>query len=194
MKMAWLVHGFNVSDGGRDSIDRLYPALDNRGWTVRPKRLDYGWRIITQLWGNPKVADELAGLADPGDVAIGHSNGCSIIHRATHLQHCELETIVYINPALDTDATPGPCVKRCLVLFAEDDRAVLLATLIPGVLWGAMGRFGYRGKDPRILNLNLNKQLQAKTLGHSGALKRHPRALGHLIADWLGRRIVRGSA
>jgi hypothetical protein len=144
---AWLVHGFNVSDGGTDTIDMLTLPLARRGWEVKPKRLDYGWRLLTQLWGNPRVAAELAGLAKADDLAIGHSNGCTIIHRATHMDYCKLRNVCYINPALDVGATPGPCVEKVLVLHTSDDVATLLARFLPGVLWGAMGRYGYQGEE-----------------------------------------------
>ena len=40
-KTAYLVHGFNVRDGGRGTIDMMIPYFERCGWTVR--QVDYDW-------------------------------------------------------------------------------------------------------------------------------------------------------
>lgn len=168
---AWLVHGFNVRDGGAGTVDMLAPHLTAAGWVV--SQYDYGWTLLLGvLFGNPGRGRELARDSEPGDVAIGHSNGCAIIHRALH-SGAHFRRAVYINPALDVTAAPpaGGPLERVDVFYAPDDMAVLAAKVIPGVLWGAMGREGYQGPDSRIRNHNLHNVL-GPPLGHSGALHR----------------------
>jgi len=164
---AWLVHGFNVSDDGARTIDRLGPWLRNAGWTVG--QVDYGWRFLLGVWiGNPKEAEQFAALVRPGDIACGHSNGCTIIHRATVDHGAALDRVVYINPALGVRRAPGKNVRRAHVFYAPDDKAVLAARLVPSSLWGSMGRDGYQGDDPRVRNHDLHALLGVDTLGHSG--------------------------
>jgi hypothetical protein len=185
MKSCYLVHGFNVNDDGKDTIDRLAPFIDANGWQVR--QFDYGWTgLLMTLLGNSGRARTLAHLSIAGDIAIGHSNGCAIIHRATH-QGAGFDTVVYINPALDVDVAPGPKVKRCVVFHSPDDRAVFVAKLIPGVLWGAMGRYGYQGEpDDRIMNINLRELLGAR-VGHSGAFcVKHLYAFAQTLTNQIG--------
>lgn len=171
---AWLVHGFNVRDEGAGTIDRVGPYLDASGWVV--SQYDYGWTLLLGvLFGNPGRARELSRDSEPGDIAIGHSNGCAIIHRALHAG-AHFDQVVYINPALDTTAMLPPAdstrLRKLHVFHAHDDRAVHLARWIPGSLWGGMGRDGYEGPaDPRIQNRPLHRII-APPIGHSGALHR----------------------
>lgn len=169
---AWLVHGVNVTDGGAGSIDRLGPYLKAAGWRVG--QFDYGWRIVTHAWGNPEFARRLASMAGPDDIIVGHSNGCVIGDRASWLPWFLPERMFYINPALDVHRAPGPGVKSLTVFHSWDDVATLLARFVPGSRWGSMGRDGYRGKDPRITNVELHELLHAGAadVGHSGAFAR----------------------
>lgn len=184
MRTAWLVHGFNVSDLGGRTIDLVGPWLRNCGWKVG--QVDYGWKFLLGVWvGNPKEARNFAKVVSPGDIALGHSNGCSIIHRATVDYDAPLDKVVYINPALDTDAAPGPQVREAHVFYAPDDMAVLAARFIPSVLWGSMGRDGYTGIDLRMWNHNLHQLLQTDSVGHSGAFK-HMGKLGPKITFLVG--------
>lgn len=173
MNIAWLVHGFNVRDSGRSTIDRLGPYLRAAGWHVG--QVDYGWRLLAGVAvGNPSEAADLAAMSRPGDIAIGHSNGCAIIHRATYLG-ARFDRVFYINAALNTESRPGPCVTEFHALYAPDDLAVLTARYLPCSLWGSMGRDGFTGHDERARNHNLHSLLGVTKLGHSGAFALMPK-------------------
>jgi len=169
----WLLHGFNVSDGGAGTVDRLADWLNAYGYDVQ--QFDYGWiGLAGALMGNEQRARDLAREATPEDIAIGHSNGCAIIHRASHLPDSDFARVVYLNPALDVDAAPGPGVRRCDVFHARDDVATLAARFIPGALWGSMGRDGYIGGDPRMRSHEWHRVLGVPlsiAIGHSGAFR-----------------------
>lgn len=169
----WLVHGFNVSDGGKGSIDHLRPVLE-AVYSPTVHEFDYGYTfLLGALFGNPGRSRELARLSSRGDIGIGHSNGCALLHRASNLEQSHFDHLIYINPALDSDAVPGQKVKTLDVLYSPDDAATTVAAWIPWVLWGDMGNKGYTGQDPRVKNYNLLSCLNTKSLGHSGAFT-HP--------------------
>lgn len=187
MNIAWLVHGFNVRDSGRSTIDRLGPYLRAAGWRVG--QVDYGWRLLAGVAvGNPSEAADLAAMSSPGDIAIGHSNGCAIIHRATYLG-AKFRRVFYVNAALNTDARPGPCVTQFHVMYAPDDLAVLAARYLPCALWGSMGRDGFTGDDARHRGYNLHRMLGVTELGHSGAFEHMPK-FGPAITHLAGKPVT----
>jgi hypothetical protein len=93
---------------------------------------------------------------------------------------------MYINPALDVTAAPGKKIRRWDVFYANDDWTVLAARFIPSVLWGAMGRYGYKGDDNRYMGHELHQFMDFKgSLGHSGALK-YASLFGPRLAGMIG--------
>lgn len=169
-----LAHGFNDSSSGGRNVDRLAPYAESAGWQVM--QFDYGWTgLLLTLIGNQSRARTLAGIMSESDTFVGHSNACAIHHRASWLKDSSGGTLmrshraIYINPALDIDAALAPGVERLTVFYARDDIATLAARFLPGVLWGAMGRYGYQGRpDTRVRSVNLNDFLAGR-VGHSGA-------------------------
>jgi hypothetical protein len=137
-----LLHGFNVRDGGEGTIDMLKPGLEEKGYT--PIELDYGWMgLIGTYFRNDNIARRLIYEYQPGDVIIGHSNGCAIIAMAIELglpaQHC-----IFIHPALDNDWAPpfDKPVERIDVYFSAKDIPTRLAKWVPFNDWGDMGTVG----------------------------------------------------
>ena len=166
----FLVHGFNVSDCGAKSIDRLRPALEAAGFEVHD--FDYGWRgLIGVRLLNEKTADKLSALIQEGDVLIGHSNGCDLIHRA--IVDSELDcAAVFINPALDTDTRFPPNLKWLDVYHNHRDTATWWARWLVFHPWGAMGRVGYKGDDPRVRNFDTMGPFLPHAPGHSGVFNK----------------------
>lgn len=163
---AFLIHGFNVDDGGAGTTDRLRPYFESNGYEVVEQ--DYGWRgLLGVRLHNDRSAARLVAEAMPGDIAVGHSNGAAIIHAATHAG-ARLTGVVYINPALDRDLAPGPSVLWADVYYSPSDKVVPWARLLIGHAWGDMGRTGYRGNDKRVRSWNLET-----------AFGRMPTAIGH---------------
>ncbi len=160
--MIFLLHGFNVSDNGDGSIDRLKPYIDGETYDF-----DYGWKgLVGVMRWNRKLAQALASLTRPGDVGIGHSNGCAILHLST-LVGAQFSKLIYINPALDKDAAPGPAVERLDVWHSPSDIPVRISSYLWGHEWGKMGAVGYTGDDPRVTNFDKENDFALSSCGHS---------------------------
>jgi len=187
-----LLHGFNVWDGGRKSIQTLTQYFKVRGCDV--DTLSYGWfGLLKARYCNEEVASELAaridGLEHQGYeriIVVGHSNGCAIAHLASRMFEHPRVKYVYLNPALRREAEPHPRVKEVDVWYNGGDWAVALSKLLFWKAierpWGIMGRVGYTGYNPAIRNFDTGT-IKPHALGHSGIFKRKNRYFyGHLIA------------
>lgn len=174
-----LVHGFNVRDGGAGTTDGLRPHFAREGFKVL--EFDTGWRFLAGVrFGNAKRARRLARMIQPGDILIGHSDGCNLINLASwHLSGTEQPkpaAAVYLNPALDRDTQLAPQVKSALVFFTPSDWIVRVARWLRWHPWGDMGRVGYIEKnavyqDGRYHNMSY-EHLAIAAPGHSGAFKK----------------------
>ena len=162
----WLIHGFNVRDNGANTVDKLGPHFAARGYRIG--QFDYGWTfLLGARFGNKQRAERLAALVQPGDIAVGHSNGCTIIHYATTIFKAALRCLVYVNPALDCDAEPAEHVESVHVWHSPSDAAVRAASVIPFVSWGMMGASGYTGADPRVVNFDKENDFDLSSREHS---------------------------
>lgn len=151
-----LVHGFNVSDGGEKTVARLQPYLEDYGHNV--KLFSYGWVGLMGVWFlNPRIVKEFMERIEPGDCAIGHSNGCVIIHMAA-FYGAPLRLLIYFSPALKTDLPIAEQVEHVQVNSTPFDSAVKFARwvrlLVPWApfgdpIWGDMGVIGYGPDGPR---------------------------------------------
>lgn len=151
-----LVHGFNVSDGGKKTTSRLQPALEDYGHEI--KIFDYGWVGLMGAWFlNPRIVRAFMERIEPGDSAVGHSNGCVIIYMAT-MYGAPLRILFYFAPALKRDLPVAPQVEHVHVIASENDSAVKFARwmrlLVPWAplgdpLWGDMGAIGYGPDEER---------------------------------------------
>lgn len=162
----YLVHGWWTRG---ESMDRLGLSLRSRGYRVRYLR--YGkvfwrWRLIQRIFD--ALTGFLAHHSDwqDGDVIVAHSNGCNIAHKAMRLGLAPSQC-VFLSPALDecihTDDY-SPDVGKVHVWYTRRDFAVWLARFVLNSDWGAMGRYGYRGSDPRFCNHDWTHIIS----GHSG--------------------------
>lgn len=175
---AILVHGFNVSDDGAGTTGRLAKRLREQGG-IEVVEFQPGWRgLIGVRVSNKRRAQQLAKLIQPGDLLIGHSDGCNLIDMACH----ELTSFnpgkvscVYFNPALDRDTALSPIVSKCLVFHTESDQVVWLSKWLAWHPWGEMGQRGYKATRPslhdaRYENISF-ESLGHHQLGHSGVFK-----------------------
>ena len=143
-----LVHGFNVTDGGAATIDKLIPHLTD----FNVIQFDYGWigLLGVKLFGR-RIARKLAKATPSGAVGIGHSNGCMELVRACEYG-AKYKHLILINPALDNDISVPDHVDSVLVYHNVDDTTVSMARWMPFSYWGDMGRVGYTGNDLRFEN------------------------------------------
>ena len=144
----FLLHGFNVSDGGMSTVGKLLPFLPNS------RVFPYGWLgVIGVYLFNDNIARTLSASLTDGCVVIGHSNAADIIYRALQLPNCPpVERVVLIRPALDCDVSFGDKVDRVDVFFHQGDVAVGLSKWLPFLGWGVMGMVGYMGDDLNVVN------------------------------------------
>lgn len=173
----YLLHGFNVTDGGADTVERLRPFAVSHPASGVVKSWKYGWfGLFSVLFKNELVAKKLKRAHDQvfepqHCYGVGHSNGCAILLRAAQ-QGMEFTTLLLINPALNVDTKFPPSIGQVIVVHTEDDvptrvarwfdRIPFIGLLIPNA-WGAMGAYGYEGSDPRVMNIDLTGILE----GHS---------------------------
>lgn len=174
----WLVHGFNVKDRGRGTTGQLRVQFEAEGFEVL--EFSTGWRGLAMVrFGNAKRARKLASLIRPGDVLLGHSDGCNIIDQASWQMAGAKQPIpcavIYCNPALDRDAPLARQVRGGLVFHTRSDWVVKLSSKLAWHPWGDMGRVGYRPKyeahrNERYINCSYEHICIPKP-GHSGAFK-----------------------
>lgn len=142
-ELVYLIHGFNVDDGGAETTDTVIPLLEAEGITIR--ELDYGHfhRVKVRLC-NDGIARMIANLVKPGSTCIGHSNGGALAWKA-----CEygapFKNVILVNPALDSDKVIASQVENIQVWYSPNDFWTGIAKYIPGSDWGEQGRTGYTG-------------------------------------------------
>lgn len=192
-----LIHGFNVSDGGRRSVGNLIPMLEAGGH--EPVLHDYGWTGPLRLrLRNRNTVRDIASLIGVGDALIGHSNGALICRNLVHAVGDRISAVVAIQPCVRRDLT-WPSHMQILCLHNDGDWAVRvgrmwgrMSTLLTPFAphgWGAAGAHGFTTPAPNVENWDtaaggVPSYLSAR--GHSAAL-RHPAVdyWGHRISDWL---------
>jgi len=186
----YIVHGYNVSDGGKNTTDKLIPLFHEINQDKRYNfknlnicELDYNHFNLIQakLADKPigKIMSELSNSLSSGDINIfiGHSNGCAILHHAS-LYGLNSDLFVYVNPALDCKLSPNSTIKNVQVWHNKYDMAVTIAKYIPFTIWGDMGNVGYVGNDKRMMNNVENVK------GHSAIFKpEHKNELSLIVSN-----------
>jgi len=163
--IVYLVHGFNVKDDGEKTIKALTSYFERDGYDVRC--FDYRWVGLGRVrLCNKNLAYAFAHLARPDSVAVGHSNGCAIIHHAAHFG-APFREVIYINPALNRKAELAPQVHQAHVWHSRSDHTVWTASWMPWHTWGRMGAVGYKGDNKRYINYNKEEDYEISSSKHS---------------------------
>ena len=193
-KRAIIEHGYNTTDCGAGTIDQIIPGLEALGYEVI--QTDRGWRgLLGVRFGSGKRAEKLSWLIRPGDLLIGHSDGCNLINRATQhlsgLNPADRVSVIYFNPALDKDTPLSAVVDKALVFHTPSDWVVGMAALMWWHDWGSMGRDGFTPSnpledDPRYTNVSY-ESIGIPKPGHSGVFKdpAHVATAMQTVQDWL---------
>lgn len=184
----FLLHGFNVSDGGTGTTDKIKPYLERKG--IEVVEWDYGnWDLIDVREKTDEIAAYLANVVLAGDCFIAHSHGNTIVAKAIE-KGASFHSGVMIHPALRSYWNPPKRHPiRSITVFSHwTDYATwgayLLRMFSPGNLfwgkhyWGAMGSTGALSKDPRMLN---RKGAKAHSRGFSKIEKWAPKWIGALL-------------
>jgi hypothetical protein len=163
-----LVHGFNVKNKGKTTVDTLAPFIKHAGYDVDVDEGDYGffniWMVrFKRSRLRKRVIFRLAQAFIKADVIITHSNGANFATQALDMlspEYNNSKIVIHISAALDTDADVPMAVKKQLVMYTPHDKAVRLSSYLLFHPWGRMGAKGYKGNDNRVENL-LNHDVNA---------------------------------
>jgi|GEM_PF-4136702 len=169
VKTIHLVHGFNVSDDGEGTINKLAPHICKNDKNTETKIFSYGWLgLIGVFFLNPFFVKKLIPLVKKGDIGIAHSNGAVLLLMA-NTYGAPFGHLIFISPALMSDIYIHDNIKKVSVFHTDNDDAVrvgrLLRQLIPWAplgdpLWGDMGAVGHIPKNKRIkININFLDKL-----------------------------------
>lgn len=168
----YLVHGFNVRDDGAATTGSIRTMLEADGFDV--SEIHYGWfhRLRVRLC-NKSIAHVVADLVEPDSTVIAHSNGAAIVYEA--VKHgAPFKNAVLVNPALDKNLALGDQVEKVQVWYAPHDKWTGMARYIPNSIWGAQGRLGYTGEDPRYTQFDEEALLGRFQDEHSGLFSSLP--------------------
>lgn len=138
------VHGI-LDPVGTAGLLKLVPYFQEAGFDCRIP--DYG--LITAVEtrvANPIIVRTLRPYIEPGDVYIGHSNGCAIAYDLVRGESARPAGLVLINAALERDIRlPAPMWAD--VYYNSGDEATVAAVAaarlgLSDPVWGDMGHSG----------------------------------------------------
>jgi hypothetical protein len=159
-----LVHGFNVRDAGKRTIDTLAEHLEALGHTVDTDTADYGWHslFIVRFFFKDAV-NRIADAIESADAVVTHSNGANYTTKALRKVRNKT-TVIHLSPALNSKTEIPDSVRSMHVFRTSNDTTVKWAKWLLWHPWGAMGARGYRGRDFRAHNYDYTDRVN----GHSG--------------------------
>ena len=182
--IALLVHGINVTRPAR-TVGKLDSFFEAQGIPCVIVYYTYTG-VLGSRWKNPAIARRIAEVTksikkESGTkiLAVGHSNGCAILHLATKDFAADIDYLVYVNPALKRTFAPGVSVKHCDVYHSPGDTPVKASKWLSKVTqlfsnkwfnarpWGEMGAYGYTGPDKRMTNINKEMDFLVHSKTHS---------------------------
>lgn len=196
-----LIHGFNVSDGGRGSIGRLQEHLRAAG--LEPVLHDYGWTGPLRLrLRNRATVRHLLSQIEPGEAVAAHSNGALIVRNIVLEDPYRISAAALIQPCVRRDLI-WPAQLQVLCLHNPFDYAVqagrmwgrLSTTVTPFAPhgWGAAGYYGFTVQQDNVTCWDTSADYwKVPARGHSTVLR--PPAVdywGRLVAAWIAETIRR---
>ena len=163
-----LIHGIHSHPG---SPELLIPYLVQAGLQVAYPDYGYELALETRLL-NPMIQGALAPYIEPGDLLVGHSNGCAMAYELM-AGGCPAIGAVFINGALETSwGLPGTC-RWADVYYNQGDSITEVARLAEELgwvasAWGELGHLGYTGTDSRVANIDCGRTPDMPVVwGHS---------------------------
>lgn len=149
------MHGIHTEPDSQ--VKGLIPYLQAAGFVV--KYPEYGYELaIETRFENPVVEGTMRPYVEPGDIFIGHSNGCAITYHMMQ-QGAPVIGAVFINGALEQSLKRPIGVQFIDVYYNPGDDITQVAKIGAefGVFdedWGELGHAGYLGTDGLIENFN----------------------------------------
>lgn len=159
-----------IESNGSGSTDLFAQDLRALGYNA----LDVNYPKVS--WYNARSKERLKANAHTvlshhlyGDSVIAHSYGCAVALEAMRMG-ANFRHVFLFSPAIDSDIDiPRFGADSITVFYNRRDRAIFAGMLLPWHTFGAMGRYGYRGKqDPRVTNVAYRNLATGKSfLNHS---------------------------
>lgn len=175
-----LVHGFNVKDGGANSVDRLAPYLTEAGHEVDKDEADYGYFSLFMVrLRKHRAILRIAEALDQADVVIAHSNGANYVHKAVRLTSRPIK-IILVAPALNRSVKWPAHVQLVSVFYTRSDHWVFLSGFLLFHSWGWLGWKGPRRDDPIMVGHD-----------HSDIVKRHSDYFDEAHAAFTTKQILK---
>lgn len=161
----FLIHGIRAKDLGISSMKELRTSLLHRGYLSR--LISYGYVLLPI--SNRRAVEETVRVLDAyaNDevevILIGYSNGAWTAVQAAEIG-CRIDRLFLISPALHKGHAFPEQIKTIDVFYSETDNIVRIAKWRRRISnwlpwrwgntheWGEMGRTGYIGDDPRVIN------------------------------------------
>lgn len=189
-----LVHGIRTKDLNK-SMGKIKSALAKEG--VDSIAVNYGWVLlpITNKRAATATAKALEPYAhvDKEVTVVGYSNGAWAAVQAAEMGS-HIDNLILISPALHVQHEFPRQIKKVVVYHSETDFAVVLGKyrrLISNILpwrwkifggsshgWGAMGKYGYTGNDPRVTNIDMGPEA-------SHFFNKHPHIISNIVEEIL---------
>lgn len=171
----FLVHGIRAKDKGAKSMGKLASVMSR--WFDNLHLVSYGY-VLIPIDNKRAVKATIEKINKHkkygGDiVVIAYSNGCWAAVQVAELGY-KIDHLVLISPALHRSHAIPEQVKRIDIYYSKGDKIVeiggfyrRLVNLMPWNwkmfgkphLWGAMGRYGYQGNDPRVHNHDMGGEV-----------------------------------
>lgn len=158
-----VVHGI-LDPVGKSGLLELVPYLERAGFSCRVP--DYG--LITAVEtriANPLIRRALHPYIEPGDLWVGHSNGCAIGYELAvgleELAPVPFAGCVWINAALERNRGPQAPAWADVYYNAGDEATVAAVAAqalgLADSVWGEMGHAGYSGPNPLVANIDCGR-------------------------------------
>jgi hypothetical protein len=151
------VHGI-LDPVGVAGLLKLVPYFQKAGFDCRVP--DYGLitAVETRL-ANPLIVRTLRPYIEPGDVYVGHSNGCAIAYDLVRGEGARPAGLVLINGALERDIKlPVPMWADVYFNSGDDATVAAVAAARLGLsdpVWGDMGHSGaLHDPEGRIISID----------------------------------------
>lgn len=133
-------------------LHRLASAFRREGFCVVVPYYGYIPALFSGLvgWFDRRLADTLSVFIQEDDILVGYSNGAAIAYMISEKKR--IKGVILINPALNPDLSPR--AEFVHVYYNAGDWVAGLAGWLPFHLWGSMGRDGYKGDNPCVVNID----------------------------------------
>ena len=179
-KRVLLVHGIRAKDKGTKSIGKLKKILLNFSPTLFKsiKLASYGYVLIpiTNKKAVTSIIDILKKYTSKSDyiIIVAYSNGCWASVQAAEMGY-KIDHLILISPALHRQHEFPSHIKKIHVYYSSGDDIVefgrayrFFVNILPWNWkvfggkpheWGAMGKYGYKGTDKRVINYNMGNEV-----------------------------------